>query len=218
MLSMRELNGRDRARTACAAPGSPPETKPGLAPDEASEIQLLLRAIKEGERDALTGLIPLAYETLKQIAQWQVRKLGSVLEPTELVHEAYLKLASVARPDWQDESHFFGVAARAMRQVLIDGARKASVDLRREQEMRALSGEENIWQGPWIDELVTLGAALRRLGETSERLRRIVEYHYFVGLSTAEIAEQLGVSMRTVERDLVRARLRLQEELYPASE
>jgi RNA polymerase sigma factor (TIGR02999 family) len=175
------------------------------------DITPMLRAISAGDRQAVERLVPLVYETLKRIAHHQLRRTGAPLCTTELVHEAYLKMAP-SPLDLQSRGHFFGVAARAMRQILIDLARRRRTAANRDQVRAAL--DESKTDIP-LEEMVSLGDALQRLGEVSARLRSIVEYRYFAGLSEAEIAQILQVSTRTVERDWVKARLWLHHALYP---
>jgi RNA polymerase sigma factor (TIGR02999 family) len=171
----------------------------------------MLRAISSGDREAVERLVPLVYETLKRIAHYQLRRSSAPLCTTELVHEAYIKM--VPSPlDLQSRAHFFGVAARAMRQILIDLARRRRTAANRVQVPAGLEASATDIS---TDELIALGDALQRLGEVSPRLRSVVEYRYFAGLSEAEVAEILQVSTRTVERDWVKARLWLHYALYP---
>jgi RNA polymerase sigma factor (TIGR02999 family) len=183
-------------------------------PDESTDITAILKAIRAGEAQAFEQLMPLVYETLKRIAHWQLRT-GAILNTTELVHEAYLKLAPAEAPDWQGRSHFFGIAARAMRQILIDLARRQHTDVQCRARMSARLGSDAELVDAPLDELIALNDALERLGRISERLKEIVEYRYFAGMSEMDIARVLGVSTRTVQRDWLKARLWLHHELYP---
>jgi RNA polymerase sigma factor (TIGR02999 family) len=182
-------------------------------PEDSTDITGILKAIRAGEAEAFEQLMPLVYDTLKRIAHWQLQAGGAVLCTTELVHEAYLKLAPGAAPDWQGRSHFFGIAARAMRQILIDLARRQQTDARWRVRAR-LGSDAELLDAP-LDELIALNDALERLGRISERLKEIVEYRYFAGMNEVDIARVLGVSTRTVQRDWLKARLWLHHELYP---
>jgi RNA polymerase sigma factor (TIGR02999 family) len=182
-----------------------------MSMDPRADITPVLRAIAAGDRDAVERLVPLVYETLKRIAHQQLMRGSAPLCTTELVHEAFLKMVPPSH-DWESRAHFFGIAALAMRQTLIDLARRqhtASTNT----ELRALLGAADTEVD--LDDLIALGEALHRLGELNARLRSVVEYRYFAGLSEEEIAEILRVSIRTVERDWVKARLWLHHELYP---
>lgn len=164
--------------------------------------------------DPTSVLFPLVYHELKRLARHH-RDVGNgplTLCTTELVHEAYLKLSS-ASASWQDRAHFFGAASRAMRQVLVDFARRRQAD-KRGGDLVAVTLEEGTTAISFeLDELIELDAALEALDAVEPRLRQIVELRFFAGLSEGEIAELLGVSVRTVGRDWMKARLFLLREL-----
>jgi RNA polymerase sigma factor (TIGR02999 family) len=147
-------------------------------------------------------LYAVVYEELKRIAHRHLHDVGGsdTLSTTELVHEAYLKL-SHSPGQWDNRAHFFGAASRAMRQVLVDFARKRQAGKR--------GGQSDIVT------LESSDAALDRLNEVDERLRQVVELRFFAGLSPSEIADIFGVTARTVERDWIKARLFLLQELDP---
>lgn len=160
-------------------------------------------------------LFPLVYEELKHLAHRQLRARGpNTLCTTDLVHEAFLKLGAPGRGGWDDRAHFFGAAARAMRQVLVDFARSRGA-LKRGGGWRLVSLDEGA--APLeleLDELMALDDALDRLDGASPRLRRLVELRFFAGLPTREVATLLGVTPRTVERDWLKARLFLLDRLH----
>ncbi len=160
-------------------------------------------------------LFPLVYEELKRVAHRQLRARGpNTLCTTDLVHEAFLKLKAPRGGAWDDRAHFFGAAARAMRQVLVDFARSRGA-LKRGGGWRLVSlddGEASLQLE--LHELVALDDALDRLDEASPRLRRLVELRFFAGLPTTEVAALLGVTPRTVERDWLKARLFLLDRLH----
>jgi RNA polymerase sigma factor (TIGR02999 family) len=172
----------------------------------------------DAPRPETETLFPLVYEELKRIARRHRRDVGagSTMCTTEVVHEAFLKLAG---PDssWEGRAHFFGAASRAMRQVLVDFARKRQAIKRGgDVEMVSLSNAADSIALE-LDEILELDAALNKLDLANPRLRQIVELRYFGGLPEAEIAELLGISVRTVARDWTKARLFLLREMEPSS-
>ena len=169
------------------------------------EVTRLLRAAREGDASAIDRIVPLVYEDLRRVARRQLgRGFGpQTVRPTELVHEAYIKLSIGGAEAAVDRAHFLAIAARAMRQVLVDEARHRQAAKRGGGWKRAtLSG------GHWVadfdlDELLTLNDAL---DELDPRQRQVVECRFFGGMEEREIAEALGVTERTVRRDWVKAR------------
>lgn len=178
-------------------------------------VGLLLDAAREGDTDALDDLFGFVYAELKQRARFQRRGASPTLNTTALVHEAYLKLAGSSR-SWNDRNHFMRVAARAMRQILIDHARRQLAE-KRGGGARAVTLEEVALatQSPEGagETLMALDGALLRLSEQSERLATVVELRFFGGLSVEETASALDVSDRTIKRDWRLARAFLQESL-----
>lgn len=155
---------------------------------------------------ALAELMPLMYEELKRIARYHRRSNEATLSTTELVHEAYLKLNS-GKTDWEGRAHFFGAASRAMRQVLVDFARRRDAEKRGAGIQIVSLGESVAAVEIELDEILALDAALERLDRVDKRLREIVELRFFAGLPQSDIAQMLGVSERTVERNWLKARL-----------
>ena len=157
----------------------------------------------------LDRLMPLVYEELKRIAHHQLRvnESRATLCTTELVHEVFLKLAGGAETDWEGRAHFFGAASRAMRQVLVDFARRRSATKRGGDLERVSLGDGDAALEIELDEILALDSALDRLDTLDPRLRQVVELRFFAALPEAEIARMLGVSPRTVERDWLKARL-----------
>lgn len=178
--------------------------------------RLLLRA-REGDAEALDELFPLVYERLKRISRRQLRRGGAplTLDTTGLVHETYLKLVPGTEVSWEDRAHFFSVAARAMRQVLIDRARRRAADKRGGDRKRVTLADRHLSFRMPLDRLLALDQALGRLEARSERLGMVVELRFFGGMTSAEVARVLDVSTRTVERDWTKARLFLHRELFP---
>jgi len=175
------------------------------ASPETGEVTRLLRAAREGDAGAIDRIVPLVYEDLRRLAKRQLgRGFGpQTVRPTELVHEAYVKLSKGGAEAAVDRPHFLAIAARAMRQVLIEDARNRQAVKRGGGWKRAtLSGHH------WVvdfdaDELLTLNDAL---DELDERQRQVVECRFFGGMEEREIAEALGINERTVRRDWVKAR------------
>ena len=184
--------------------------------DERGEFTRLLERVRDGDQHAFDLLLAMVYDTLKQIARRQLsrRRGSSALSTTELVHEAYFKLAGRGGQYGQDRVHFCGIAANAMRQVLVDHARHHNAAKRGGgAEPITLTAGHDAGE-PSVVDVLALDQALDRLGERSERLRQIVEYIFFGGMSQQEVAALLGVSTRTVERDWLKAKLFLYRELH----
>jgi len=182
------------------------------------DVTLLLHRLQEGDRSAFDHLFPLVYEELRRNARRALarERPGHTLHATDLVHEAFFKLAAPGSAAWQNRAHFLAVAARAMRQVLVEHARRQLADKRGGGVLHvSLSHVGAPPAAP--EELVALDEALERLGAFQPRLRALVDYRFFGGLSERETAEALGVSERTVQRDWARARAWLYQEIYPVA-
>jgi RNA polymerase sigma factor (TIGR02999 family) len=161
--------------------------------------------------------MPLVYDELRRRAAFYMsrERSGHTLQPTALVHEAYLKLVDQSRVNWRGRTHFFAIGAGAMRRILIDYARghgreKRGGDWQRVTLSEPLQSKES---GLDMDELLMLEEALEKLARIDQREAKIVELRFFAGLKVNEVAEVLGVSKRTVEDDWVHARAWLNREL-----
>ena len=167
------------------------------------EITERLLAIKAGDREALNLLIPLVYERLHAMAHARLggQGPGGSLDTTALVHEAYLRLVDQSRAEWKDRSHFFAVAATAMRQIVVDRARRRGADKRGAGVRPGIVDEATPGADARIEEILAIDQALEALGGLSERLVRMVELRFFAGLSIEETAEVLGLDSRTINRD-----------------
>ena len=175
--------------------------------EESGEITALLAALREGDRAALDRLFPLVYDELRERARHRLRSRrdGETLSTTALVHEAYLKLAGSEHASYNDRVHFFAVASRAMRQILVDHARQAATAKRSGGAVVDFDPDQ-IADAGRAEELIALDEALAMLERLDERLARIVELRFFGGLSVEESADALGISPRTVKRDWRKAR------------
>ncbi len=200
------MSGQIDERDHALGPGS--GTGPG-------EVTRLLRAARSGDREAFDRLLPLVYDELRQMAGRQLRReqAGHTLNTTALVHEAYLKLVDQTI-DWRDRAHFRGIAARAMRQVLIDHARRRGAAKRGGDWQRTSLEPGQLPVAAASDELLALDKAMERLSRIESRLHQVVEYRFFGGMTEEEIAAVLGLTVRTVQRDWVKARAWLYKELY----
>ncbi|HEY0673245.1 MAG TPA: ECF-type sigma factor [Longimicrobiales bacterium] len=180
-----------------------------------------LVAMRAGAPDAMERLVPLVYDQLSEMAHYQLRleSTGHTLSTTAVVHEAYLRLVDQTRVQWADRAHFFAVAAQAMRRVLVDHARRHRAARRGGPHRRTMSLEEfeadaaTLAAGDRADMLVALDDALRLLATLDARQASVVEFRFFGGMTATETAEALGVTSRTVERDWVKARGWLYEEM-----
>ena len=173
----------------------------------------LLRAVREGDSEALDRLVPLVYDELRELARRELYREapGHTLHATALVHEAYLKLAGSGMPA-SDRTHFLAIAARSMRQVLVDHARRRKAIKRGGDLVRTTLTDAGARMEFRPDELIALDEALEKL---DQRQRQIVEFRFFAGMEEKEIAEVLGVSDRTVRREWVKARAWLYRYMYP---
>jgi RNA polymerase sigma factor (TIGR02999 family) len=172
----------------------------------AKRITRLLADWRRGDEATAERLLPLVYHELKKIAAIHLRgeRAAHTLQPTALVHEAYLRLVDLEQVDWRDRTHFFALASRLMRRILVDHARRRQAVKRSpDQDLPPAASEE---AGLRIEELLALDAALDRLAALDERQVRVVELRYFAGLSVEETAQVLDVSPSSVKRDWVSAR------------
>jgi RNA polymerase sigma factor (TIGR02999 family) len=171
-------------------------------------ITSLLARAQEGDRQATDELLPLVYEELRQLADRFLvsEKRGATLQPTALVHEAYLRLVGSDRASWENRAHFFGAAARAIRRILVDRARARRAARRGGDRPLRLDTDTPLAEpGPSL-EVLALDEALAKLASIDAQKARVVELRFFGGLSVDETAATLGVSASTVDRDWAFAR------------
>jgi RNA polymerase sigma factor (TIGR02999 family) len=169
----------------------------------ASGVTELLAAVQAGDEAAVNRLLPVIYEKLRRLAKRHLagQRPGHTLQTTDLVNEAYLKLVNVQQAGWKDRIHFFAVASRAMRSVLVDYARKRGYAKRGSNPVRVSLSEADQTSEQNSAEIIAVDDALSRLAELDPRKSQIVELRYFGGLSVEESAELIGLSPRTVKRE-----------------
>jgi RNA polymerase sigma factor (TIGR02999 family) len=179
----------------------------GEGPAVTSDISRLIGRWKDGDRDARDRVFSLVYDELRLRARRQLHHHGAAtLSPTSLVHETFLKLADGVEVSWEDRRHFLAVASLAMRQILVDHARRRLAQKRGNGVRPDVLDEATVHLDQKAAELVALDDALERLKALDERLARVVDLRFFGGLSFDEAAEVLDLSARTVKREWRKAR------------
>ncbi|HEY1272157.1 MAG TPA: sigma-70 family RNA polymerase sigma factor [Terriglobales bacterium] len=176
--------------------------------DPATPVTKLLLRWREGDRQALEKLVPLVYDELRRLARHRLRQERSdhTLQSTALVHEAYMRLAGQSPPQWQNRAHFFAIAARVMRQVLVEHAR-ARLAAKRGSGACTLALDESIALPKAVNlDVIALDRALNELSEQDDQQSRIVELRFFSGLTIEDTSEVLGISPATVKREWMIAR------------
>lgn len=187
--------------------------------EDQDELTRTLSACSDGDPQAFDRLIPLVYSDLRAIAHRRLRseQTGHTLDTTAVVHEAYLQLVNQATATWEDRAHFFAVASRIIRHVLIDYARRRGAAKRGGSRLQVPLREDMAGQKPRTVDLIALDEALSELAEHDERMARVVECRFFGGMTMTETASAVGVSLRSVERDWTRARAYLYRMLSDTS-
>jgi RNA polymerase sigma factor (TIGR02999 family) len=190
-----------------------------MANAEAERITEIIARLKGGDhggREAADELVPHLYRELRRLAQWQMDRgtPGMTLQPTALVHEAYLRLADQTRADWRDRAHFVAVASRVMRNLLIDHARGKAAE-KRGGGWRPVTFADSALGGREfdLDQMLVLDEALNGLSHHDPRQAQVVELRFFGGLKVSEVAEVLGISKRTAEGLWTHARAWLLREM-----
>ncbi len=181
------------------------------------DITRVLADLRAGDGSAMDRLMEMVYDDLRKRAHWQLRSSGGTLSTTALVHETYLRLAAASEPAWEDRYHFFNVAAKAMRQIVIDYARERAAQKRGGGAMRVELDDQMLAVESQAEELLTIDAALSKLELAEPRLAQVVELRFFAGLSVEEVGAALGVTSRTAKRDWRKARELLRGFLSNAS-
>ncbi|MCH8556827.1 MAG: sigma-70 family RNA polymerase sigma factor [Balneolia bacterium] len=172
------------------------------------EITRQLISIKDGDKVAYEKLYGLVYDHLRNIAIRELNRESGMhtLGKTDLVHESFLKLIDQSTIDWQDRRHFFGISARAMRQILIDYARKKMAKKRGGDVSHMTLNEDIMKSSMQAEELIEINDGLEELRKVDERLAEVVDLRFFAGLPIEEIAELMDSSRSTIHRDWIKAR------------
>ncbi len=194
-------------------PSDPRPPKPPVSPP--GDVTRLLAAWSQGDTKALEELIPLVYDELHRLAEQHLlhERPGHTLQPTAVVHEAYLKLVDQKRVAWKNRGHFFAVAAQAMRRLLVDHARARGRKKRGGAATRVSLEEADPSVPPKDADVIALDRALEKLAALDSTQARVVELRYFGGLTAGETAEVLGTSVATVGREFFLAKVWLHREL-----
>lgn len=181
---------------------------------EASVTKLLIE-VQKGDESAYDTLFETVYNRLKDIARQQLvhEKKGFTLSKTALVHELYIKLIDQAAIDWQSEAHFFAISAKAMRQVLVDHARKKAAQKRGGDRQRVTLQDDILDLEQQAEDLIAINDLIDKMAGFDERKSRVVEMRFFAGMTIREIAEIMEVSTRTIDRDWLKAKTWLHKEL-----
>ena len=188
-------------------------------PDASGDVTALLGQLRAGDQEVAGQLVPLIYDELRRIAGAQMRRerAGHTLQATAVVHEAYLRLAGEQDIQWQSRAHFFAIAARAMRQVLLDYARQRHAGKRGGEGAQKVEIDVDLLAGAnRIEDIVAIDEVVTRLSELDQQQGRIVELRFFGGLSVEETAEAMGISDSTVKREWRLAKAWLHRELAVA--
>jgi RNA polymerase sigma factor (TIGR02999 family) len=186
-----------------------------------NEVTRILAAIEEGDSKAPEDLLPLVYDELRKLAAQKLanEKPGQTLQPTALVHEAYMRLVDVARPTrWDGRAHFFAAAAEAMRRILVELARRKRTERRGGGRQRCELLVSDLTDTPISDDLLDLDLALLKLGGIDDRAAELVKLRVFAGMTIDEVASYQGVSSRTARRSWAYARAWLMREMASSRE
>jgi RNA polymerase sigma factor (TIGR02999 family) len=181
-----------------------------------NDVTRVLSAIEQGDQRAAEELLPLVYDELRKLAAQRLanEKPGQTLQATALVHDAYLRLVDVDKPEqWQGRGHFFAAAAEAMRRIMVDAARRKRRPKHGGDRRRIDDDEAGEAIAPPVEDLLALDDALAKLAEEDKASADLVKLRYFAGLSLTEAAELLGLSSRTADRRWAYARAWLHQEM-----
>lgn len=186
-----------------------------MSSSQPSEVTRLLQCLEGGDKSAVDQLFAAVYQELRDLAgrAFEREPKSNTLQPTALVHEAYVRLVKQANVDWQGRTHFFAVAAQAMRRILVDRARQRGAVKRGGGKNRVLLDDEAIPGLEPDDDLIAVDEALSKLAQLDPRQAQMVELRFFGGLSVAEAAEVVGMSKRSAEREWTMVRAWLRREL-----
>lgn len=188
----------------------------GTMSDTRGDVTVLLAQLRAGKKDVADQLVPLVYNELRRIAGAQIRRErpGHTLQATAVVHEAYMRLSGEREIEWHNRAHFFGIAGRIMRQVLLDYARQRHAGKRGGEAAKKVDLDAELMiDDERLEDIVAMDELLARLSEFDPQHARIAELRYFAGLNVEETAEAMGTSATTVKREWRLARAWLQREL-----
>jgi RNA polymerase sigma factor (TIGR02999 family) len=188
---------------------------PSESPESTGQVTYLLTRWRSGDRQALDALMPLVYQELRRLARHslQQERPDHTLQSTALVHEAYVRLLGQSPPEWKSRAHFFGVAARLMRQILVDHARNHKAAKRGGNSLKLTLQEGLVGRKEKNLDVVALDDALNQLARLSPQQSEIVELRFFSGLTIEDTSEVLGISPATVKRNWTAARAWLFREM-----
>lgn len=180
-----------------------------------SKTTQFVEQVSQGNREAVDQLLPVVYDELKQLAAHYMRKesSGNSLQPTALVHEAFLRLVDQDRVSYQGKTHFFALGAQAMRRILVDHARARGRERRGGDRNRVVFDEETVFSRTSEEDILVIDDLLTRLAELDSRQAQIVELRFFGGLKVEDVAEALDLSKRTIEAEWTMARAWLRSQL-----
>lgn len=186
-----------------------------MSEKESADITQILQDWNDGDEDAKDRLLPFVYDELKRQAHILMsrERLNHTLQPTALVHEAFMKLEEQSGIDWKNRNHFYGIASRLMRQILVDHARLHAADKRGNNPIHFSIDDVQIPIEERASSILVIDEALQKLAKFDEQQAKVVEMRFFGGMTDDEIAESLNISRRTVGREWQSARLWLFREL-----
>jgi RNA polymerase sigma factor (TIGR02999 family) len=175
------------------------------------DVTIILQAVGRGEKQASEELLPVVYEELRRLAAARLAQesAGQTLQPTALVHEAWLQLVGACERSWQNRAHFFGAAADAMRRILIDKARRKARIKHGGGQLRVDIQDIDLAETTPDDNVLLINDALQQLEKDDPEQARVVVLKFFAGLTNQEVAETMGIGERTVERQWACAKARL---------
>lgn len=184
-----------------------------MTKDKTIQVTLLLNRWQAGDKDALDSLIPMVYQELRQLAKAQLQRNNNSIQCTELVSEAYMRLIDTQNINYNDRTHFFSMAARTMRRVLVDNFRKKKTDKRGNNQTLLTYIDDSTAENSSAIALDELEEALLKLEKLDATQAEIVTLRYFGGLKSQEIADILNISARTIRREWAMARIWLHRQL-----
>jgi RNA polymerase sigma factor (TIGR02999 family) len=180
-----------------------------------NDVTQMLGALERGDPHAAGRLLPLVYDELRKLAAQRMAQEppGQTLQPTALVHEAYLRLVGQGDPGWESRGHFFAAAAEAMRRILVENARRKQTVKHGGEQKRVDLFDDQVMAPPPDERLLALDEALERFAREQPRMAELVKLRFFAGLPVEQVAVLLGISPRTAKRDWTFARAWLRREM-----